>query len=379
MKILYLVNTDPRNTSYGGEQRTHFIWEGLKKVGEVYTVIPVAHAYQEKVDEADRIRWVCFEKRWTPGWLLRRLLARRFPRIGLPCGYDIKKFITRYTFVFDKCVVRYVTMASFLKVWKIAPMILDVDDLLTEAFDSCHDGARTLLQKTHRMLLEQYQSFVFKHAKHLWVTNPLHCQILGQFSVSALPNIPCGLSKSVKDVVSSRCDLLFVGALNCDQNYWGIDYFLERYWPSLSAAFPQISFKIVGGGLPDCYKKKWAGYPKVELLGFVRDVLPLYEDCMCVLAPQYVGSGSAIKVLEALYAGRVCLAPPHAFRGIAVADCRPENGILVFNNESEVVSGLKCVLNPNQRRVMQQGAFSLVCNKFSQKQVDEAVKSTLSK
>lgn len=28
--ILFLTGLDPRQTSYGGEQRTHFIWEALK-------------------------------------------------------------------------------------------------------------------------------------------------------------------------------------------------------------------------------------------------------------------------------------------------------------------------------------------------------------
>lgn len=30
MNILYLSENDPRNTDFGGAQRTHFIWEALK-------------------------------------------------------------------------------------------------------------------------------------------------------------------------------------------------------------------------------------------------------------------------------------------------------------------------------------------------------------
>ena len=38
MNILYLSENDPRNTTFGGAQRTHFIWETLKTKGNVYSV-----------------------------------------------------------------------------------------------------------------------------------------------------------------------------------------------------------------------------------------------------------------------------------------------------------------------------------------------------
>lgn len=377
MRLLYVAWTDPRRTSYGGEQRTHFIWEGLKKVAEVYTVIPVAHKYQERVDDADKIRWICFERRWTPGWILRRIWSRLFPRIGFPCGYDVAQLKVLYPFPIDGCVVRYVTMASYLRAWRFAPLYLDVDDLLTEAFDSCHAKPLSLAGKVHRLMLDRYQTFVFRHARHLWVANPMHCQLLGQYPVSHLPNIPCALPRSVKDDVSDRQSMLFVGSLNCDQNFWGIDFFLKTYWDLLLDVFPQLTFKIAGGGLPDCYKEKWESYKNVTLLGFVQDLLPLYEECMCVLAPLYAGSGSAIKVLEALFAGRACLATPHAVRGIQPEDCCQKNGILIFRNQEEIIWAIGEMMKKDQRKVMQNGAHELIRQNFSQHQVDESVRRVI--
>jgi glycosyltransferase involved in cell wall biosynthesis len=376
---MYLVGTDPRNISYGGEQRSHFIWKGLKKFADVYTVIPVAHKSQERADEIDKIRWICFDRRWTVGWLVRRIWQRFFPRIGLPSRCGLEQVKTLYPFQIDGCVVRYVAMASFFRAWKIAPMFLDVDDLLTEAFDSLHKEKLSFCYKIYRELMHKYETVIFSHAQHLWVANPAHCQTLKQYSVSYLPNIPCALASSCWDSLGTSFELLFVGSLNCDQNYWGLDYFLSHYWAVLIKKYPQLTFRIAGGGLPEQYKAKWSKYSGVKLLGFVEDLLPLYEHCMCVIAPLYVGSGSAIKVLESLYSGRVCVATPYAVRGLQPEDCCTENGIVVFHCESELVQAIEQMLNVERRKEMQHGAYRLMVARFSQQKVNEAISMAILK
>jgi glycosyltransferase involved in cell wall biosynthesis len=381
MKILYLVGTDPRNTSYGGEQRTHFIWEGLKKVADVYTVIPVSRKSQERVDETDQIRWFCFERRWTLCWIFRCAWERFSPlwNIKWPCYFDKKKLDCFYPFAFDACVTRYVAMTSYLKAWQIAPLCVDVDDLLTAEFDSFHPLPHTFYCEVVRWFLDKYQASVFRHARHLWVSDPVHIESLKECEVFYVPNISCALSKTYKGNVSPAQVLLFVGALNCSQNYDGVDYFLSEYWARLLSRFPNLQFKIAGNGLPSRFEKKWIQYRNVEVLGFVKDLHPYYERCMGVVVPVYKGTGSCIKVIEALSAGRVCIGTPHAFRGIDMAKRDATNGILVFHDGNELANAIQKICDYRCRGSMQEGGFQFIQDFFTQHQVDTVIKGSFSR
>jgi glycosyltransferase involved in cell wall biosynthesis len=376
MKILYLVGTDPRNTSYGGEQRTHFIWEGLKKVADVYTVIPVGRKSQERVDETDRIRWFCFECRWTPGWFVRRVWSRFFPRIGLPCGCDMKRLTALYLFPFDRCVVRYPTMASYLRAWNVAPVCLDSDDLLTDDFDSWHSCRLTWHERVHRKLLDYYQNIVFGKARHIWVSNVNNLALLRRFPASCLPNIPPTAAHSFEGQANSGHIVIFVGLLAFDQNYLSIDRFLASTWDAVVNAFPDIIFKIVGGGLPQEYRDKWGSYRNVELMGFVQNLEPLFAESMAVIAPLYVGAGTSIKVLEALNRGRVCFVTPIAARGIPVETVNRENGLFLFERAEEMIDGLKALEDADRRLRFQRDGKAFVSRHYSQEKIDVLIKDT---
>jgi glycosyltransferase involved in cell wall biosynthesis len=373
-----LTETDPRNTRYGGEQRTHFIWKGLKKVADVYTVIPVARKEQERVDETDNIRWFCFERRWTPGWVIRRVWRRFFPRVGLPCGWNMGRLKGMYPFAFDTCVVRYVTLASFLRAWRIAPMVLDADDLLTEDFDSWHLHQLTWREKAHRKLLETYQNIVFEKARHVWVSNRDNLRLLNKFSASWLPNVPLESVRSFEKQTNSSQVIIFVGLLAFDQNYLSLDRFLVSTWNAVSDVFPGLVFKIVGGGLPPAYRARWASYRNVKILGFQQDLEPLFRESMAVLAPLYMGAGTSIKVLEALSMGRVCFVTSVAARGVQPDALKKENGLFLFGSSEELVDGLKSIENAEQRLFFQQGGKAFVERHYTQEKVNEIIVDTFS-
>lgn len=372
-KILYLVGTDPRNTSYGGEQRTHFIWEALKKVAEVHTVIPVAHKRSERVDESDNIRWVCFERRWTPGWIFNRVWNNFFPRVGLafglrPLSWVLKRVMLRPDF----CVTRYVYTASRFKAWGECPLILDVDDLESEVFDSLNANRRGYLNHFVRCFIRRYENWVVGKACHVWVTNPVHLPNVSARTV--MPNITNWGKVDYSLVLGDPDVLLFVGHGSSMPNYEGVDVFLARYWKDLRKLFPSLQLKITGRGYPDFFQKKWRQYPGVVMLGFVKDLSVLYRDCLCAINPVEVGSGSCIKTIEALSYGRVCVATVSGARGLPNDG---NSGVFRFTDKSTLLSLLTTLRDTGYRIEAQKQARSYCLTFHSPAMVDKTVGQTL--
>ena len=336
MKILYICPTDPRVTAYGGQQRTHVIWKGLRTVGDVWTIVPVPHKWQEERDEEYRIYKLCLERRYSPGWFAQRLFSRFLPQMAVPWGTALEP-IRRLGASFDVVVMRYLRMAGLTRAWKIAPLFVDVDDTPTVEY--------TLAHPTHRFrqwLLRKWQNRLCARSKLLWVPDPEQINDLKPFKAAHLPNIPVG---DISPVDRSRADpnrLLFLGYLAHRPNIVALDWFLEKFWEELKLRFPNLQLDVVGGGLPEEYKIKWSSYSDVTLHGFVQDVVPFFERSLALVTPMKIGSGTCIKVLESLARGTPVISTEQGLRGVDKAYRVAKNGIYSFNT----LAGIEdCIAN----------------------------------
>lgn len=93
--------------------------------------------------------------------------------------------------------------------------------------------------------------------------------------------------------------VLFAGTLTWAPNVEGLDWFLRYVLPNLNIAEP---LQVVGGApLPEWRELPAAG--KIEFLGRVPSVEPLYADAGVLIAPVFSGSGIKLKIVNALARG----------------------------------------------------------------------------
>lgn len=342
MNILMIGNTDPRLKTNGGQQRTYALWQGLKTIGDVWTIVPVAHKSEEMRDDAERIYKVCLEKRYSPGWFLQRLWARFMPHIVVPwgarlpgkngrCGIEAIKNVK-----FDITVVRF-GLAARLRPWRIAPMFMDVDDVPVDDYVRAHPSHRFRL-----WLLKRWQDRLCRRTRQFWVPDPEEVKMLVPYPAAHVPNIPMvdGI-KPPKVGCSGEYDakrnvLLFIGYLAHVPNQVALDWFLRTHWENLKRKFPSLRYRIAGGGLPDHYKKEWSRYKDVELLGFVDDLNSVYASGCAILTPMRIGSGTCLKVLEALAYGMPIVSTSQGLRGIPKEDRTESNGIYEFETGADL-------------------------------------------
>jgi polysaccharide biosynthesis protein PslH len=118
--------------------------------------------------------------------------------------------------------------------------------------------------------------------------------------------------------------LLFIGSFRHFPNVAAYRFFTERVWPLLRDRFPEMTVTVVAG--PD-YPTYWRAFadspepspdPRLELLGFVADVRPLYIETNLVLVPTTVSAGTNIKALEAMAMQRAMISTPSGCAGLGL-------------------------------------------------------------
>ena len=381
MNILLIANSDPRLKTNGGQQRTYALWQGLKTVGDVWTIVPVAHKRDESRDDDERIYTVCLEKRYSLGWFMQRLWSKFFPQIvvswgaNLPgedgrCEIEVLKDVK-----FDMTVSRF-GFAGRLKPWRIAPMFIDVDDVPVDDYVRAHPSHRLRL-----WLLRLWQNRLCRKCRQLWVPDPEEIRMLSLYQAAYVPNIP--MVEGIRlleagDDTAKRNVLLFIGYLAHVPNQVALDWFLKTHWNALKERFPALRYRIAGGGLPDRYKSEWARYKDVELLGFVDDLNEVYASGCAILTPMQIGSGTCLKTLEALAYCMPIISTAQGLRGIPQQDRVPANGIYQFEGIEDLTRIIEMLQSGESFRKSSSASRDYIDANFSQAAFNRRLREGLS-
>lgn len=373
MKILYIVETDPRLTGHGGQQRVHFIWKALKKLGDVYTVYPVAHREMEVRDDTDHIYATQLERRFSPTWFLKRMMKNWSNHITFPL-YRTSARIWRWGIpIPDVCVVRPASLAYSLGLLDRFPVCVDMDDIPTAELEILERRmGRTVKRRISRMLLSRMEQRILCKARHVWIADEAELGRFPKGQVSFLPNIPVPPLPDFANELGQEDQLFFVGSLNSLPNIIALDWFLKKCWRVLKDKYPRMSLDVVGGGLPQKYGNEWAKYAGVRLLGRIDDLRPFYRRALAVVAPMQVGSGSCLKVLEALRMGRPLIATQQGLRGIRLEMRTAENGMFLFEDSQTLLCAIDNLLCADRLSIQRQ-AIAFVELRNNQAFIDATV------
>src|SRR5262249_36184424 len=115
---------------------------------------------------------------------------------------------------------------------------------------------------------------------------------------------PNGVSPEIALPRSRTGDVSFVllyGSLDYPPNAEANEAYFREVWPALRAADPDLRTVVVGHGTP--LRPLPADDPRVEVRGFVPDVMTVLGSAGALVVPLRVGGGLRNKVLEALAAG----------------------------------------------------------------------------
>jgi glycosyltransferase involved in cell wall biosynthesis len=107
--------------------------------------------------------------------------------------------------------------------------------------------------------------------------------------------------------------LLFAGFYAYDPNREAIDFLVRSVMPALRERYPSATLALTGGGAP--YHEPW-----IRNVGSIAydDFAPFVAACGIAVAPIFSGSGTRLKILEAMAAGIPVLATEKAAEGLSL-------------------------------------------------------------
>lgn len=113
--------------------------------------------------------------------------------------------------------------------------------------------------------------------------------------------------------------ILFVGNLGFNPNIDGLRLFLNECWPRVLELIPNATLSVVGMH-PSHEVESMCKRSGVPLHANVPSVKEHYRQCDVVIAPILFGSGTRIKILEAMAYGRAVVSTTMGAEGMGLTD-----------------------------------------------------------
>ncbi|MFA6635888.1 MAG: glycosyltransferase family 4 protein [Candidatus Omnitrophota bacterium] len=95
-------------------------------------------------------------------------------------------------------------------------------------------------------------------------------------------------------------NIVFTGQLGWYPNRDALRYFVDRIFPLVKKEIPEVVFWVVGRSIGEKIQDLNKNDPRIKVTGFVEDVRPYIAKAGVCVVPVRIGSGTRIKILEAL-------------------------------------------------------------------------------
>jgi len=168
--------------------------------------------------------------------------------------------------------------------------------------------------------------------------------------------------------------LVWVGGMTGPYNSDAVDFFIQKIWSLIKCKVPEATIDFAGGGPTQTLRNKALEDKSVQVLGFVPDIRPIVQRASVFIAPIRIGSGTKIKVLNAMAQAKAVVATTTAAEGI---DVTPEENILIADDPGEFAEKIVYLLNHEENaREIGARARELIERKYSWDVISEDVHRT---
>jgi glycosyltransferase involved in cell wall biosynthesis len=159
---------------------------------------------------------------------------------------------------------------------------------------------------------------------------------------------------------NSKQTILFVGSMDYHANIDAAAWFSRTAWPEIARKYPHLDFTIVGRD--PAPEVRALASDRIHVTGTVDDARPFYASAVAVVVPLRSGSGTRLKILEAMAAGVPVISTRLGAEGIEA-----EDGVhlLLAESGAEIAAAVCRVTSSVETRArLSQAARALVCRVY---------------
>ncbi|TMC15183.1 MAG: glycosyltransferase [Chloroflexi bacterium] len=258
---------------------------------------------------------------------------------------------------YDVVLYESVLMATY-RLPKHVKVIIDQHNIEFEVRQRTYQQERTSVRKWYNWLeshliraaeIERCRSahtvLVTSEREHLILKRLLPTRV-----IQVLPN-GVDTKRFQKDDVLQEVPgrIIFTGSMEYYPNVQAVLFFAQRCWPLIRAQLPTATWQIIGKNpLPEVLKL--AELPGVTVIGSVPDMRPYLAQAEVALAPLLIGSGTRLKILEALAMQKAVVSTSLGCEGLVVI---PGKHLLVADQPERFAQAvLNLLLDPQLRAAL---------------------------
>jgi sugar transferase (PEP-CTERM/EpsH1 system associated) len=169
--------------------------------------------------------------------------------------------------------------------------------------------------------------------------------------------------------------LVFTGSMDWEPNEDAVLYFLDKIFPQIQRQIPESTFWVVGRHPSARLRHQGDRSHGVRVTGSVEDVRPFMRDASIFVVPLRIGSGTRLKIFEAMAMGKAVVSTSVGAEGLPVQ--HGKHIILADNAEdfARMVVGL--LRDPEGRERLGRAARQLVAEKYSWASVSTQAEAVL--
>lgn len=148
------------------------------------------------------------------------------------------------------------------------------------------------------------QTLLRLSAPRVSITVIPNCIDVESYAAPEVPNLP-------------QPDLVFTGKMDYRPNVDAVLWFADAVWPAIRCAHPGATWAIVGQK-PHPRLARLRQVEGITLTGWVESVLPYLAGAAVIIMPFRVGSGTRLKLIEAMAAGKAIVSTAIGAEGFPV-------------------------------------------------------------
>ena len=370
MKILFLSPWFPTPPVNGSKIRIYHLLKALSRRHSVSLVsfIRPGESIDLQGTEAfcEQVRTVPYREFRPHHWRARLAYFSLQPRsVANTYSPEMAQIVCKLASQADCLIASELVTAAYLRLGISLPSMLDDLELAAgqDAWNNSQGWERWLRWLTWQKSC-QYIRQLLPHFRMATVVSELEAAVLRKIApaYSSIQVLPNGVDTEFNRPGSAAAQtgkLVYSGALTYKANYDAMYYFLSEIFPIIRQQQPDAYLEITGstqgvdlGGLRID--------ERVRFTGFMDDIRPVIAGAWMCVVPLRQGSGTRLKILEAMALGTPVVSTTKGAEGLAVT---PEEDILIADQPEDFarqvvrLSGdteLRSRLSTNGRRLVEQ-------------------------
>ena len=370
VRLLYPLNT-------GGKIRSANLLEELSRENDL---ILATYRYPEDTDDdVQRTARLCQRLVTVPYTETPKRSARFFLELAAnlfqPLPYVVAKYasaemaetVARLYAVEqpDLVLCDFLQSCPGLNSLRAVPFLLFEHNVEAALFEQLAQRAPHLLSRVYLRLqarrLRRYERTQCRRAHQvIAVSSEDRAAIAAEYGVAGCAVVPTGVDLKYFRPARTPClanNLVFTGAMDWLANQDAMRFFAAEIFPLIRAEVPDTVMSIVGRN-PPAELLKLGEMHGMTVTGTVADIRPYVQPAKVYVVPLRIGSGTRLKLLEAMAMGKAVVSTTLGAEGLNVT---PGRNIVLADDPRAFARAVVILLRDAARRAeLEQNARTLV-------------------